>query len=196
MNRKQDRRHIILTAAERLLRHYGPHKTTISDIAREASVGVGTVYLEFSSKDDILSALSTQRYSTILHTMQQASQQHTDPAEQIDALLQARFDALLKLSEEGTHAPDPLHCACDSIKHAYLRFREQEEKLMIAILQDGQQQGLFSLENPTLTARSIFDALFKFSPPWIHTNCRESLIESHTQLKKLIRLGLLATNHM
>jgi hypothetical protein len=53
-----ERRQTILAAAERLLRHYGPGKTTIAEIAREADVGVGTVYLEFSSKDAILEALS------------------------------------------------------------------------------------------------------------------------------------------
>ena len=38
-----DRRLLILEAAGRLFRHYGPFKTTVADIAREARVGVGTV---------------------------------------------------------------------------------------------------------------------------------------------------------
>ena len=55
MSRRSDQ---ILDAAERLLRHYGRNKTTVSDIAREAGIAVGSVYLEFETKDAIVAALS------------------------------------------------------------------------------------------------------------------------------------------
>ena len=57
-----DRRCRILAAAARLLADGGVNRTTIAGIAREAGVAVGSVYLEFQSKDDIIEALSLGRF--------------------------------------------------------------------------------------------------------------------------------------
>ncbi len=47
----------ILEAASTLFVHYGFDKTTVSDIAREAGVSKGAIYLHFQSKDDLLECL-------------------------------------------------------------------------------------------------------------------------------------------
>src|SRR5687768_7411752 len=44
----------ILDATERLLARYGYRKMTIEDIAREVGVGKGTIYLHFSSKEEVV----------------------------------------------------------------------------------------------------------------------------------------------
>src|SRR3954470_12265580 len=69
MNEAAHRREQILKAADRLLRHYGPHKTTVADVAREAGVGVGSVYLDFPSKDALVEELSRSRYRAVLDAM-------------------------------------------------------------------------------------------------------------------------------
>jgi AcrR family transcriptional regulator len=53
--RERDKRyHTILTAAERLFCDQGYTKTKIQEVATEAEVAVGTVYLYFRSKEDLL----------------------------------------------------------------------------------------------------------------------------------------------
>jgi AcrR family transcriptional regulator len=47
----------ILNAASDLIAHYGYDKTTVSDIAHQAGVSKGTIYLHFNSKDDLFEAL-------------------------------------------------------------------------------------------------------------------------------------------
>lgn len=47
----------ILDAAARLIAHYGYDKTTVSDIAREAGVSKGAVYLHWASKEALFEAL-------------------------------------------------------------------------------------------------------------------------------------------
>ena len=44
----------ILQAAAQLFAHYGFDKTTVSDIAREAGVSKGAIYLHFASKEELL----------------------------------------------------------------------------------------------------------------------------------------------
>ncbi len=54
---KPERAKRILDAASRLIVHYGFDKTTMDDIAREAGVSKGALYLHWSSKDDLFTAL-------------------------------------------------------------------------------------------------------------------------------------------
>src|SRR5258708_13912156 len=48
----------ILDAALRLFSQYGYRRTSIDDIAREAEIAKGTVYLSFKSKEEIFRALA------------------------------------------------------------------------------------------------------------------------------------------
>src|SRR5689334_8757812 len=50
----RDKRQAILAAARELFARQGYEETTIAEIARAAGVAVGTVYLYFQSKHDIL----------------------------------------------------------------------------------------------------------------------------------------------
>src|SRR5207237_2638082 len=43
----------ILDATDRLLTRYGYKKMTIDDLAREVGIGKGSIYLHFSSKEEI-----------------------------------------------------------------------------------------------------------------------------------------------
>jgi TetR/AcrR family acrAB operon transcriptional repressor len=53
----EEREQRILDGAADLFVHYGYDKTTVSDIAREAGVSKGAIYLHFESKDDLFEAL-------------------------------------------------------------------------------------------------------------------------------------------
>lgn len=56
----------ILEAASRLISHYGFDKTTMDDIAREAGVSKGALYLEWPSKDKLLDALLAHEMKRLL----------------------------------------------------------------------------------------------------------------------------------
>ncbi|MGJ3240387.1 MAG: TetR/AcrR family transcriptional regulator [Anaerolineae bacterium] len=62
-----EREQRILSVASDLIAHYGYDKTTVSDIAREAGISKGAIYLHFDSKDALFEALLQQElraYST------------------------------------------------------------------------------------------------------------------------------------
>lgn len=53
----EEREARVLDAAARLIIHFGYDKTTVSDIAREARVSKGAIYLHFASKEALFEAL-------------------------------------------------------------------------------------------------------------------------------------------
>ncbi len=55
--RREARAQRILDAAATLILRYGYHKTTIDDIAREARVGKGTLYLHWKTREALFAAL-------------------------------------------------------------------------------------------------------------------------------------------
>ena len=57
VSRREARAHRILDAASTLILRWGYHKTTIDDIAREAGVGKGTLYLHWKTREELFAAL-------------------------------------------------------------------------------------------------------------------------------------------
>lgn len=56
-SKRQERTQRILAAAAELVRRWGYGKTTIDDIAREAGVAKGTIYLHWKTREDLFKAL-------------------------------------------------------------------------------------------------------------------------------------------
>lgn len=192
MGHKAQRRHQILEAAERLLAHYGMGKTTVADIAREAGVGVGTVYLEFSSKDEIIVALSRHRHTKVLCRMREATEEKGTYLERVQALLLARVEAFLELAQGGMHAAELVHCGCSAVEEAFGRFREEEHRLLAEVLREGMEAGEFIDAQPEQLAHVILEAFVSFSPPWVFRKRREELLEGLLLLQRVLFHGLLS----
>ncbi len=68
----------ILDAAARLIEHYGYDKTTVSDIAAEAGVSKGAIYLHWKSKDELFEALLLRESMHVLEELIQHIEAHPD----------------------------------------------------------------------------------------------------------------------
>jgi AcrR family transcriptional regulator len=150
-----ERRQQILQAAKRLLKHYGIGKTTVADIARAAGVGVGTVYLEFPSKDSIIAELSVESHSCMLDVMRQEAWGSGSFAARLCGLLDRRLERFLDFARDGQHGLDLVHCACDAARQARARFRAAEEDLITDLLAAAHQAGEFAVSEPRQVARVL-----------------------------------------
>jgi AcrR family transcriptional regulator len=185
------RRAQILDAAERLLNHYGPGKTTIADIAREAGVGVGTVYLEFESKEAIVEALSNTQHKTVLAQMRKAAESEGACADRLRAMLDARVHALFGLCAGGAHARDLIHCVRPAVKAAEARFHEEEQALLVSLFREAARTGEFDVAKPERTARAVLLAYVSFSPPWVFAFPRADVERMLRTMHELVLNGLL-----
>jgi AcrR family transcriptional regulator len=66
---KAARREEILAAARRVFSGRGFRGTTIADIAEDAGIALGTIYLYFASKDEVFAALNEQFNALIVAAM-------------------------------------------------------------------------------------------------------------------------------
>jgi AcrR family transcriptional regulator len=190
-NSDPERRAQVLKAAEKLLRHYGPAKTTIGDIAREAGIGVGSVYLEFCSKDDIVAELARRRHDRVLLAMRRAAEQGSH-ARRLAAALLARVVEMLELSREGAHGCDLVLCSAGAVKTAYGRFRSEELAFVAELLEAGAEAGEFQVAAPFETAELLQRAYATFSPPWLFEGERAQTLRLVEAMTHLLLQGLLA----
>ncbi len=185
------RRDAILAAAERLFRHYGPAKTTMADIAREAGVGVGSVYLEFAAKDALIEALSRARHASVLCAMREALSRGDDWAARFRAVLDARVRALLDTADDGAHAGDLVLCGHGAVRETHARFRTEEVALVADLLREAQAAGEFAAGDADAAARTVLSAYAAFDPPRLYERPRDTVWSELQATHDLVLHGLL-----
>jgi AcrR family transcriptional regulator len=84
---KQARREEILSAARSVFAERGFGGTTIADIAEEANIALGTIYLYFASKEDVFAALNEKLIRLITDAVT-----NVPPAESLEDDVRARID--------------------------------------------------------------------------------------------------------
>lgn len=186
-----ERRSAILKAATRLFEHYGHGKTTIADVAREAQVGVGTVYLEFESKESIVEELSLSTHVSVLDAMRAASNSSHDPARRLSAVLETRTRCFIELGQRGQHASELLHCKTEGVRTAHERFKKEERALLEGIVRAGQRAGAFAACEPAAAAALVQRAFVSLAPPSIFGSADDATRAS-VDLCNLLLHGLLA----
>jgi len=191
-NGDDERRRVILDAAERLLRHYGPQKTTIAEIAREAEVGVGTVYLEFPSKEAIIEELSRLRHAGVLHAMRQAAIRGGETfAERFRAVMNARLAAFYVMSGDGAHARDLLHCVHSAVKAAHARHLEDERAFLAELLRAADRAREIEARKAESLSGVILRAYASFTPPWLFAQPEAEVTRASEAMHDLVLNGLL-----
>jgi len=90
---KERRRQQIIVAAKRVFSDKGFNKTTMEDIAKEAELSPGTLYLYFKNKEELYASLSL-RILQYLHirVSHVINQTELSPTQKLDALQEVMFD--------------------------------------------------------------------------------------------------------
>jgi AcrR family transcriptional regulator len=70
-SKREERADRILDAAAELMLRWGYNKTTIDDIARQAGVAKGTIYLHWKTREDLFTALMRREYIRVVEEIQQ-----------------------------------------------------------------------------------------------------------------------------
>ena len=90
---KGRRRQQIIVAAKRVFSNKGFNKATMEDIATEAELSPGTLYLYFKNKDDLYASLSLRILQYLLIRLEHVKgEPNLEPEQKLTALAKAMFD--------------------------------------------------------------------------------------------------------
>jgi len=105
-----------LKSAETAFGTKGYHAASLNEIAGQAELAVGTIYLYFEDKSDLYGSLILSKMEEIVATMEQALQSFPSPADSLRAAVHAQFafhDANRRFFEIFLNQPQlqssPLH---------------------------------------------------------------------------------------
>jgi AcrR family transcriptional regulator len=187
---KTDKRDAILHSAWGLIRHYGYNKTTIDDIAREAKVGKGTVYLYFKSKKEIMLALTDLTNERITRQLEKLASEDKPPEERIRACVLYRLMTLFDLVNRYPHSEDVIASILPEIVERLDRYVCRHGELLGQIVGEACSSGIFVSADPQSTGQ-LLASLFEFmTPPYYRFKSRKSLEQFAGEVVDLILNGL------
>jgi len=84
---KEQRKQEIITAAEKVFNKRGIDHATMDDVAEQAELSKATLYLYFSSKDEIYSAIFSKSQEKLFKSIRNATDQLSDTKDKITAFI-------------------------------------------------------------------------------------------------------------
>ncbi len=173
---RSDKHEAIQRAAIRVFARRGFFAAQVADVAREAGVAAGTVYLYFRSKDDLLTSIFERTMRTWIAEGRTAVAAEPGPIEQLRAIARLHLDRLGRDRDLAVVFQVELR---QSTKHMELfsatRLREYLG-IIRGVIADGQAAGVLRPGvNPTIAAKVLFGALDEMATNWMLSRRRYSL---------------------
>jgi AcrR family transcriptional regulator len=150
---------VILDAALQVFGQYGYRRTSMDDIAREAGIGKGTIYLSFASKEEVFQALSQRLAQRMLARAEAARHRPGTTADKLAAMNTAWFGTYAETIRRSPHAAELLDAkhrlSADLVSDA----ASQYNRLVREVLTEAVGAGELDLEPAGLTADTAAEML-------------------------------------
>ena len=177
-------RELILDATERLIARFGYRKMTIDDLAQEVGIGKGSVYLHFSSKEEI--ALS--HIDRIIDRLKGRLERIAAKDEPADARLRSMLvERVIFRFDSVQHYTQSLNELLAQLRPKLLerrkRYFEEEAHLFARVIDEGARAGTFRESDPLDSARTMLIATNSLLPYSLSTHelGKRSEIEKRTR---------------
>ncbi len=173
-----DKRRDILQAAMRVFARSGFFNSKVSDVAKQAGVADGTIYLYFRNKDDLLISLFDQTMGEFVSGAKEALVATDDPVEKLRRLARLHLEGLGRNRDLAIVFQIELrHSSKFMARFSRTRLADYFE-LIRSVIREGQARGRFrkTHHEKTLT-KCFFGALDEMATSWILTKRRYDLAE-------------------
>ena len=188
---KNNKYHQILEAAVKVFARQGFHQSTIAQIAKEAGVADGTIYLYFKNKDDILVQFFSHRAKQVFESFREEVDRGQTSLDKLRNLIR-RHLAEFQRDRNGavvyqveTHQSSRL--AEEQIREMSQMYRD----LISEIVEQGQQDGKIRKDLYVgLVKRFIIGAVDEVINTWLHSNEKYELVSMTDPLVELFINGI------
>ncbi len=188
-----DKRARILEAAVRVFAGKSFFTATVAEIAREAGVADGTIYLYFKNKDDLLICLFEEKMGELNEAMQERVAREVTPLAQLRAFVEFHLEMV-------HDQPELAEVLTVELRQSAKLMKEYEAKkfgayldILAGILTRGRADGSMRKDiDPKAVRRAIFGALDEVALSWLLGGRRFDLTKNAAQLAELFARGLAA----
>ena len=149
----------IREAAASLIARYGYEAVSMRQLAAEVGVQAAALYRYFPTKEELLSTLMREHMEALAAAWEKARPSPGDPTERLIAFVENHISFHVA-RRHSTHLSNmELRSLSSERLTAMLKLRTAYEKELRAILRDGAESGVFSIDDTGLTAMALIQML-------------------------------------
>lgn len=194
--RQKTTRDTILDATDKLLTKYGYKKMTIDDLAQEAGIGKGSVYLHFSSKEEIALSHIDRIVERLKVKLRNIAQKDSSTAERLHEML---LERVLFRFDSAQHYARSLDEMLSIIRPGLLnrrkRYFEEEANIFAELITVGQNSSVFIAGDAFDIARTLLSAtnsLLPYSLISVEFDDRKAIHDRTAKTADLLIRGLIS----
>jgi AcrR family transcriptional regulator len=169
---KERRRQQIMVAAKRVFSDKGFNKATMEDIAQEAELSPGTLYLYFKNKEELYASLSLRILQYLLIRVEHViEEKDSGPEEKLKSLVDAmydvyEFDPLIIINMFHLQSSDTLKNLSPQLMEEIKVLSRKSLGSIAQIFQEGVDTGIF-IDRHSMALADTFWALFSGVVLWL-----------------------------
>ena len=172
--KSNEKYHRIIQAATKMFAKKGFFQAKVSEIAKEAQVADGTVYIYFDNKDDILISLFEEQMQRVLDNMVTRLSEQDGPVKKLEQFALTH----LQLIEENKSMAEIIQVELRRSSKFMKEYKNEKFAryldLIDDIIRDGQEKGVFKKSViPGIAKRAFFGALDEMSRFWVLSSRKE-----------------------
>ena len=191
---REEVREAILDATDRLLARYGYKKMTIEDVAQEVGIGKGTIYLHFSSKEEVALSHIDRIVERLRERLRAIAQMDAPPAERLRRML---IERVVFRFDSVQHYTQSLNDLLAALRPRLLARREsyfaEEAQLFSEVLSEGKRLKMFTFDDALATAELFLmasNSLLPYSLSTRELGEREDIKDKIERLADLLLAGV------
>jgi TetR/AcrR family fatty acid metabolism transcriptional regulator len=166
--RDPDKPQQIIDAAIRVFARHGYYNSRVSDIAREAGMASGTIYLYFKTKDEILVRMFRDRMAEWVEFVRKAMTDVPDAAAKLRRLVRLHFTILEDNPALAEVVQVELRQGQKFFRGASAHEIASYFALIGAVLEEGIETGLFRRDIPVpIATKMLFGAMDQLATSWV-----------------------------
>jgi len=186
------KREKILKAAIKVFARDGFYNAKMEEVARRAGVAVGTTYLYFENKDDLMISIFEEEMVPIINAMRREIAGQATATEKLTTFVRVHLSFVEK-DPVMAHLLEVEMRQCSKFIHGYHggRFKEYLD-LIAAVLVEGQIAGEFeSSISPTIFKQIVFGAVDQIATNYTVSRARRiNLIQAADQIVQVLLQGI------
>lgn len=186
----------ILDATDRLLARFGYRKMTVEDIAAEAGIGKGSIYLHFSSKEEVVLSHIDRIVDRLQRRLKDIARSDATAAERLRLMLLTRVLFRFDSIQHYTQSLDDLLAALrPGLLARRAKYFETEAQIFAEVLNAGRQSGEFTFDDSSVIAHALLQAtngLLPYSLSTTELGAREEVEQRASDVADLMLRGLIS----
>jgi TetR/AcrR family fatty acid metabolism transcriptional regulator len=184
----------ILQAAIKVFSEKGFYNSRVSEIAKEANVADGTIYLYFKNKDDILISLFEEEFGKIVQNMRAALEKDKDALQRIKRFAIAHLSIVTKQQELAEVMGVEVRQSSKFMKEYVNKPFIEYLNIIRSVVIEGQEKGLIRKDlTPGIMKRAFFGALDEMARYWVlSTQKKHSIDDAALQISDVFIRGMMS----